>query len=116
MSRFRKRLDSGLISEIAPWLDHVEKGSPPLHEALALVNKNHLYASASLVNGMNPPARMDEYDRRALHIAAGCGNLLKLCQWMARDLGREQPADDLHGDASAGRWLTREPRKPKSPA
>ena len=46
---------------------------------------------------MNPPLRMDEEDRRAIHILAANEGYLELGTWLSQDLVREKPDEDLHG-------------------
>src|SRR5271157_887806 len=97
MGRFRNGLQSWLIPAIAPWLDYIETGKPPLQTVLTRVKEEHRYSITALVKWMNCPRRADDEDRRALHLLTGYEGFLTIAQWIAHYLPGERTGEDLHG-------------------
>ena len=97
MGRFRNGVANWLIPEIAPWLDYIETGKPPLQEAVARVKGEHLSGIVELSKRLNGPRRLDDEDRRALHILTNYEAYLQITSWIAHDLARERADEDLHG-------------------
>ena len=97
MGRFRNSLQSSLIPAVSPWLDYIETGKPPLQEAMGGVETEHRHWITTLAKRLNSPRRLDGEDRRALHLLTGHGEFLTIAHWVAQDLPRELPDEDLHG-------------------
>src|SRR5271169_2382096 len=97
MGRFRNGFESWLIPAIAPWLDYVETGKPPLQKAIAGVKDELRYWITALVKRMNSPRGADDKDRRAIHLLTAYKCFLAIAQWIDHDLVRERPGEDLQG-------------------
>src|SRR5437868_3592031 len=96
MGKIEKRMQPWAFAAVAHLAGYIEKGDP---EALAKAKRTKGYQQwrAELCKAMDPPSKIDEEDRRTIHVLTACGGYVELRDWLSLDLAREKPEEDLHG-------------------